>query len=188
MQSTCLRIFVMTLHWLQAYRQQIRIKDDKNYKTISPHVTILYPFVNPIHFENMIKYLQNVINTNNIQQFELSLPSFDVFDHVSKQEYKFEKEYMFLKPSLQSSIKLKNIFNCINKDNVFHKSRIWPSYTPHLTIGQYKCDQILKKKDELNTMWKQNNVNIKFICDRIYMLSRKSKNDKFEVRYEINLQ
>eukprot|EP01083_Nonionella_stella_P262899 893528_1 len=60
--------------------QKIRIQDDKWYERVNPHITLLWPFVAEKHFDNIVKYLKDTIESNNIQSFPIQLSTFDYFE------------------------------------------------------------------------------------------------------------
>ena len=104
---------------------------DPKFESISPHITIYPPFYSKNSESFLIQKLNN--NLNSIIPFRVSLNSIDFFTN--------DNNVAFLKPDLDSTIKLRNLYKNTQLSLSDQVINIWPNYPtnpeqfiPHCTI------------------------------------------------------
>ena len=176
--------------------QSIRKHHDPGYYRWMPHINILFPFIDERHFGQISKYISNrIIQQNNIKSFDVHLNGFDIFDRTKKSqklnawimnnELKKEDnlETLFLRPSgSECHHTLQKLFKLLKKDWKELANKHGGQFRPHLTVGNFKKNQINQYKQHFQSMWKP----ISFRCDAIYLISRKG-NVAFQIRHKIPL-
>mmetsp|Transcript_3870 Transcript_3870/g.8273 ORF Transcript_3870/g.8273 Transcript_3870/m.8273 type:complete len:905 (-) Transcript_3870:256-2970(-) len=151
--------------------QKIRKNHDRQVKRWPPHVNLLYPFVPANQFEAASKKLAVALSSS--KPFDVTLDSIGCFAHSKK--------------SFTSWIHPKETDRFIQLQEICQET--FPHcddlssrgpFVPHLTVGQ--CGE-QKEADELEieASWKPMSSQ----CGEICLISRKGKDDPFEIHWRV---
>jgi 2'-5' RNA ligase len=156
--------------------QSIRKEHDSAYVRWMPHINLMFPFVTIDNFTIVKELLENKIQALDIKPFEIEFKNLSYF-------YKKKTSTLFADPSTSNDDPLQKIYSVIANTLPHLPTR--NEFTPHLTLGNSwnSLDAIKSAKDDIQQSWKP----IKFTVDAIYMISRKDKDDPFQIVDTIEL-
>ncbi|ESO89026.1 hypothetical protein LOTGIDRAFT_106220 [Lottia gigantea] len=160
--------------------QNIRSKFDKAYDRWMPHINLIYPFAPDSEFSNLLPRLKDQLQ--NVAPFTVvfTKDSIGYFEHG-------QRCGLWLKPLIHSqqysrptdSNHLQQLFPNFNDLNVINEK----GFQPHLTLGQFKHNEIQRVVNDLKQNWKP----VNFKVDEIFLISRKGFSDPFEIRDSVAL-
>ncbi len=153
--------------------QRIRQRHDRKVRRWMPHITLLYPFVPPAQFRDVLPKLRQACRE--AAPFQVTLRRMDTFCHRS------ERYTMWLEP--EPSEPLVRLYE-----------RLWTSvwtepvsrrFRPHLSVGQVEGRA---RRDELVARLQADWRPLSFLVERVSVLCREEPpDDVFRVEEEIRL-
>lgn len=136
--------------------QNIRKECDNLYKVISPHITIVFPFIDEISDEELINEVTNLLKDKNKFKIKFNNTSISHDNYIFLNCIEGNKEIIDLHDTIYN--------NLLNK----HLKDI--EYIPHITLGQLEN---LKDKELINNF----NETFETIIEEVY-IEKIGENDK----------
>ncbi|CAF2637333.1 unnamed protein product [Rotaria sp. Silwood2] len=155
--------------------QSIRSKYDKAYPRWMPHINLIYPFVSDSEFANIKIQLDSILNQRKQFEIEFDKTSFEYFKQKGNEctfhiRPKINKDVVELQQIIENF--LPNYLKSIRP------------FEAHLTLGQTTTSRISDMLIEMKAKWKP----IKFIIDRVCMISRENNpDDLFTIKNQVLL-
>ena len=152
--------------------QEIRKNHDNAVDRWMPHINLIFPFVEPESFEDMVERLQVVCAK--FKPFEVDLGELGTF---VRKRVNF---HLQVKKGLgQMAALFKAIVTAMPDVQVKHAE-----FTPHLTLGQCSKQQFADLEPELKAAVADEDL--EFTIDHVYIIQR-NDTDPFEVVHKIPL-
>jgi poly(A) polymerase len=157
--------------------QNLRYQYDKQINRWPPHINLLYPFVPRSHFSEAAEKIQLALE--NSQPFQISFEKIGYFQHrYSATAWIKPKNIAGENNSLQQIQQIcESVFPFCND-----QSKRRSGFVPHMTIGQFQNQEEIKNIIK-QVNWKPLNTTVTHLC----LISRKGKDDPFEIYYRIPL-
>ncbi|CAF0969811.1 unnamed protein product [Rotaria sordida] len=155
--------------------QSIRSTYDKAYPRWMPHINLVYPFVHESEFANIKIQLESILNQRKPFEIEFDKTSFNYF------KQKGNECTFHIKPKISKDVvELQQIIENF-LPNYLKNTR---PFEAHLTLGQTTTSRISDMLIEIKAKWKP----IKFIIDRVCMISRENNpDDLFTIENQVLL-
>jgi len=154
--------------------QAIRKDHDKAYKRWMPHVNLIYPFIESVHFKEVIDSTKHALSA--IRPFSVRMEAFNHFAHKGSCT-------MWLHPKTQNKeiLELQSILEqCFPYcDDLGMKSDT--GFTPHLSVGQWNKQTVKDAQKQFQDGWQP----IEFDVSCVYFISRKGFEDPFRIHYKV---
>ncbi|KAH3760748.1 Endonuclease/exonuclease/phosphatase family protein [Pelomyxa schiedti] len=132
-----------------------------------PHMTLLQPFVEPDRFDDAVVVLREALRS--VNPFQIRIARFEIYNNDSSFT-------LFLNPETTPPNSLQRLFETCRPvfPNLEPKS-----FDPHIGVGYFKSKaQTEELQRKYQSAWKT----IDFTVKEIYIMSRVSETDPFEVR------
>ncbi|KAL6065052.1 Peptidyl-prolyl cis-trans isomerase E [Balamuthia mandrillaris] len=158
--------------------QDIRRQHDRGFVRWMPHITLLFPFVEDLYFEEAQQRLTAALSS--MKPFTLRFRKFDFFEH--------SKSYtVWAHPEDEPEGSLKELQRKIEEAYPYCDAQSTKSdkgFTAHMSVGQFKKKaETLRKIKEFEKIWDDS---FEFVLKEVYLISR-TADDPFEVRYVVPL-
>lgn len=160
--------------------ERIRQQYDKRYHRWMPHITLVFPFVDEELSEDELQGVLNKVRdvTSHTKPFELSFSSFGSFKHGQT------SFTAFLEPCSMSEKALCSLVTRLAvelPEFTDSPSRRGGSFTPHLTLGQFRARQKLDEMADTHQFLVNSGV-VSTLCASIVWVTRNGSNDRMRVR------
>ena len=156
--------------------QAIRKGHDAAYHRWMPHINIMFPFVPETNFMKTKELIENELKKNNVKQFDIELKNLSYFNHG-------RALILWTGPGPQNDESLQRIHK--SATSVLPHLPVRNKYVPHLTLGNSWLNEksIIESQKTFQQKWKP----IKFTVDALHLISRKGRNDPFQIITSIKL-
>jgi len=135
-----------------------------------PHITLLAPFFEPRKFNQVQAELTEALQS--LEPFNIRFEKFELFKNG-------QSNTLYLDPIINPSNALDKLYNIVSNRYPQCTGHSEGGFVPHIGVGYFKK---LAEAQGLQAKYQKDWKPIDFLVKEIYILSRKSQEDPFEVR------